>query len=88
MLGHGLLGGEKKRSPFSRPIYLKQECRNVQVHRKVQANNVNNSRIYGRLARYLDNKRTNSHQLRAYDRVIIESSKFVTNNSLVVSLFG
>lgn len=51
MLGHGLLGGEKKRSPFSRPIYLKQECRNVQVHRKVQANNVNNSRIYGQLAR-------------------------------------
>ena len=88
MLGHGLLGGEKKRSPFSRPIYLKQKCRNVQVHRKVQANNVNNSRIYGRLARYLDNKRTNSHQLRAYDRVIIESSKFVTINSLVVSLFG
>jgi hypothetical protein len=85
MLGHGLLGGEKKRSPFSRPIYLKQECRNVQVHRKVQTNNVN---IYGRLARYLDNKRTNSHQLRAYDRVIIESSKFVTINSLVVSLFG
>jgi hypothetical protein len=24
MLGHGLLGGEKKRSPFSRPTYLKQ----------------------------------------------------------------